>query len=140
MKQLCTICFLCVLVTCRSVDVFEKIRNDTYDDIHQGTYHGSAVYIRDTGDFESFITDTRSRIEDNSDVLPLVTKKFFSTPESLAFRYKFTAHDVQKGLLILRYFARRPEHPLYAGYQIQFVFEAGTKKLVDVYTAEVPLE
>jgi len=131
---------LCVMITCRSVDVFEHIRNDTYDHILRGTYHGSARFIRDGGAFAPLIADFRHRVETNADVLPHIVHRVFSTSVQFAFRYKFTAHDAEKDYLILRYFARIPEHHDFAGYQIQFVFEIPTKKLVGVYTAEVPLE
>lgn len=131
---------LCVMITCRSVDVFERIRNDTYDHIFCGTYHGSALFTRDGGAFASLIVDFRHRVETNADVLSHIVHRSFSTSEQLVFKYKFTAHDAEKRYLILRYFARIPEHHLFAGYQIQFVFEIPTKKLIEVYTAEVPLE
>ena len=131
---------LCVIITCRSIDVFEHIRNDTYEYIFRGTYHGSGLFIRDGGAFASLIADFRHRVETNADVLPHIVHRVFSTSVQFAFRYKFTAHDAEKDYLILRYFARIPEHHDFAGYQIQFVFEIPTKKLVGVYTAEVPLE
>jgi len=129
-----------MMLMCKSTDVFEHIRNDTYDHIIRGTYEGSAQYIRDGGAFASLIADFRHRVETNTDVLPHIVHTFFPIAEQLTFRYKFTAHDAEAQCLVLRYFARIPEHRLFAGYQIQFVFDIPTEQLIGVYTAEVPLE
>jgi hypothetical protein len=140
MERMYIVTLVCAMIMCANIDVFERIRNDTYDQIFRGTYQGSALYVRDGGAFASLISDFRHRIETNDDVLPHIVHTVFSTSEQLDFRYKFTAHDADTEYLVLRYFARIPEHDLFAGYQIQFVFEIPTEKLIRIYTAEVPLE
>ena len=91
-----------------------------------------------TYDHES-TRNLRQDIEKNKDVLDLINQRFFAIPHK-PYRYKFTALDEETNYLVLRYFARIGEHPLYAGYQIQFVFDPQSQTVTRVYTAEVTLE
>lgn len=131
---------LFLLIACKEKDVFQNIRDGDYSMIAQGTYHGHAVFLRDTGEYEDLVTSLWSKIEENSDVLPQITKQFFSVSQELHYRFKLVLIDKEKNYLILRYFARIQEHPLYAGYQIQFVCDIDARHLIKIYTAEVPLE
>lgn len=131
---------LFLLIGCKEKDVFRSIRNDDYSMVAQGTYHGHAVFLRDAGEYEDLVEQLRSQIEENIDVLPLITRKFFSVSHELQYTFKLLLLDRDENYLILRYFARIPEHPLYAGYQIQFVCDVESKRLIKIYTAEVPLE
>lgn len=124
----------------RRVDEFKKMRAGNFDIVQEGTYRGKPVYLGQGGDYEDMVKHLRTNIEKNSDVLPLITKEFFPVSQELSYRFKFVALDREKNYLILRYFARIAEHPLYAGYQIQFVFDIHSKRLVRVFTDEVPLE
>jgi len=131
---------LFLLIACREKDVFRNMREGDFSMVAQGTYHGHAVFLRDAGGYEDVVKELRAKIERNSDVLPLITKKFFSVSQELRYRFKLVLLDKEKNYLIVRYFARIPEHPLYAGYQIQFVCDMDARRLVKIYTAEVPLE
>ncbi|KPJ74560.1 hypothetical protein AMJ52_00125 [candidate division TA06 bacterium DG_78] len=106
----------------------------------KGRYAGNATYLPQLQEFESLIEQFRDEIETQYDALLLISKHFFPTDETLSYRFKFVAHDEEKNYLIIRYFARTMNHPLYAGYQIQFVFDIHSKKLLHIYTDEVALE
>jgi hypothetical protein len=132
--------FCLVIISCRHADEFRKIREGNFEIVEKGTYHGRPQYIGQGGDYEDLVIKLRADIEKNSTLLPSITKKYFSTPYDLFYRFKFVALDKENNYLILRYFARIPEHPLYAGYQIQFVYAITTERLMHIYTSEVPLE
>ncbi len=131
---------LFLLIACKEKDVFRNMREGDYSMVAQGTYHGHAVFLRNTGEYEDLVNGLRSKIEENSDLLPLITKQFFSVPQELHYTFRLVLLDKERNYLILRYFARIPEHPLYAGYQIQFVCDVDAQHLIKIYTAEVPLE
>lgn len=78
-------------------------------------------------------------VDENMDVLNMISDRFHVI-EHMEYRFKYAAFDVESDELVLRYFARIVEHPLYAGYQIQLVFDGGSRRLKRVFAAEVPLE
>ncbi len=129
-----------LVMRCRQKDMFQKIRDGDFSIVAQDTYRGHAIFLRDAGEFENAVAELRAEIEKNMDVLPVVTRKFFSVPQELHYKFKLIMFDKEKDYLILRYFARVTEHPLYAGYQIQFVIDIKTRRIIKIYTAEVPLE
>jgi len=139
MKIIITI-FIFLTATCSRVDEFTKIREGNFEIVEADTYRGTPMYMGQGGEYKDLVKSLRVNIEKNSDVLPLITKEFFPVSEKLLYRFKFAALDREKDYLILRYFARIVNHPIYAGYQIQFVFDIHSKQLVYVFTAEVPLE
>jgi hypothetical protein len=131
---------LSLVMRCRQKDMFQKIRDGDFSIVVQDTYRGHAIFLRDAGEFEDVVVELRTEIEENMDVLPVVTRKFFSVSQELHFKFKLIMFDKEKDYLILRYFARIGEHPLYAGYQIQFVVDRDARRIIKIYTAEVPLE
>lgn len=134
------LCALSLVMGCRQKDVFQKMRDGDFSIVAQDTYRGHAVFLRNAGEFEDVVVELRSEIEKNKDMLPLVTRKFFSVSQELHYKFKLIMFDKEKDYLILRYFARIAEHPLYAGYQIQFVIDIDARRIIKIYTAEVPLE
>jgi hypothetical protein len=116
------------------------MRQGDFDIVSRGTYNGRPKYLPHPGVFEERVTSYRSVIEKNKDILPNITRKFFLVPGRLYYRYKFVSFDLENNALILRYFAPIAGHNLYAGYQIQFVFDVSTDKLLQIFTSEVPLE
>ncbi len=139
-RKIFILIFLFVMIVCSKVDVFKKIRDGNFDIVAKGTYRGHAIFLRQAGEYEHLVNDLRSEIEKNRDVLPMITRKFFFVPQELFYRFKLIMLDNKKNYLLLRYFARVTDHPIYAGYQIQFVFDLESKNLIAIYTAEVPLE
>lgn len=129
-----------VILVCAKRNEFQKIRDGDFDIITKGTYHGTTIFLRQGGEYDRLVNDLRTKIERDRDILPMITRRFFFVSERLIYKFKFAALDEEKNYLILRYFARIMNHPLYAGYQIQFVFLLNTKGLTQIYTAEVPLE
>jgi hypothetical protein len=139
-SYLVTVMVVSFSVTCTKRGIFQDIRRGNFDSVTKGRYAGHASYVPQPQEFERLIAQFRDEIETHIDVLSLISNHFFSTDETLSYRYKFVAHDEEKNYLIVRYFARTMNHPLYAGYQIQFVFEVHSKKLVHIYADEVALE
>ena len=116
------------------------MRTGDFKDVNQGTYHGKPIYLPQPGEYETLVARFRAQIEKNMDLLPVITQRFFSVNEKLNYQYKFTSVDPDSNYLVLRYFARILRHPIYAGYQIQFVYDMPTRQLIRIFTAEVPLE
>jgi hypothetical protein len=134
------IAFLFILFACREVDEFSNLRAGNCDIVIRGRYQGRPIYLPPGSEYEELIRPFRNRIEKNIDVLPMITRKFFFASSKLLYKFKFTSLDREKNLLILRYFARVVNHPIFAGYQIQFVFDIDSKRLIKIFTSEVPLE
>jgi hypothetical protein len=107
--------------------------------VYEGAYRGRLKFLRESSPYHESTKNLRKNIEKNRDVLDLITQRFFTIPHK-PYRYKFTALDEETDYLVLRYFARIGEHPLYAGYQIQFVFDRQSQVVKEIFTAEVPLE
>jgi len=131
---------ICLIITCKKVDEFQKIRDGNFDLVAKGKYEGKLNFLKQGNEYEDIVKVCRTEIEKNSDVLPAISKRYFSISENLFYKFKFVAIDKEKNNLILRYFARIMSHSLYAGYQIQFVLDIDSKKLIHIFTAEVPLE
>lgn len=131
---------LAVLIFCYHANEWHRMRSGNFEMITKGTYCGKPRYLAQAGEYEILVKKFRAEIEKNIDVLVMITKKFFFAPKDLDYQFKFTSLDKEKNYLILRYFARILNHPVYAGYQIQFVFDLNLNKLTEIYTAEVPLE
>jgi len=141
MKAKNIIPFLFLMVVCRENNEFNKLKEGDFAIVVRGTYRGRPIYLGpDNKKYEDLINQLCSKIDKHHDVLPMITRKFFFVPEKLVYKFKFATLDKEKKRLILRYFARVVSHPVWAGYQIQFVFDTTTKKLVQIFTAEVPLE
>lgn len=96
--------------------------------------------MRDGAEYKRVVDGFRSEIEKNRALLLMITKEHYDVSGMLFYKFKFAALDSIRTYLILRYFARIYNHPLLAGYQIQFVFNAESRELVKIYTAEVALE
>lgn len=107
--------------------------------MHEGTYRGRLRFLRESSIYHESTENLRQDIDENKDVLDLISRRFYTIPHK-PYRYKFTALDEESNYLVLRYFARIGEHPLFAGYQIQFVFDPQAQTVTEIYTAEVPLE
>lgn len=127
------------LLSCRKHDALSNIRHGDFSIVCKDTYRGQLRFVGEGKEHKGFVDALRREIERNSDVLDLISERFYTIPY-YAYRFKFAAVDERKNLMVLRYFARIIEHPVYAGYQIQFLFDLESQKLVRVYTSEVPLE
>jgi hypothetical protein len=129
-----------VLCVCGKKNALETVKDGDYSIVEKGTYRGRPVFLRDGGEYKSLVDQFRESIRKHTEVLPGIVNYYFTVYEHLDFKFKFVSLDEEDNVFILRYFARITDHPVFAGYQIQFVFDAGTKGIVKIYTAEVPLE
>ncbi len=103
------------------------------------TYRGHLLFLGDGKEYRETVDYLRGVIKKNFEVLDVISEKFYTMPH-LGYKFKYAALDTENGVMMLRYFARIREHPVYAGYQIQFLFDGDTRVLKGVYTVEVPLE
>ncbi len=133
------ISILCLPVLCKRQDALSRIRTGDFSNVHEGAYRGQLRFLRENSAYHESTENLRQDIEKNMDVLDLISQRFYTIPHK-PYRYKFTALDEETSYLVLRYFARIEEHPLYAGYQIQFIFDPQSQMVKEIYTAEVPLE
>ncbi|MEO0206569.1 MAG: hypothetical protein ABIL22_07850 [candidate division WOR-3 bacterium] len=92
------------------------------------------------GKYEKLVEKYRREIEKNTDLLPLITRQLFDVKEDLIYQYKFTWLDDTNKFLIVRYFAHIYKDPIFAGYQILFVYDTKTNKLLRIFVSDVPLE
>lgn len=125
---------------CSRHDIWTKIRQGDFEIVEKGTYHGRLKYLPRPVGFEKLIEKYRGEIERHIDLLPVMTKRFFVVAEDLNYIYKFTWVDEERDYLVLRYFAPIFYHRFLAGYQIQFVFDTKTDKIVKIFVSGVPLE
>lgn len=135
-----TITLLFLAIGCKEQDVFQKIRHGNFEDVEVGTYHGRTQFIAPNSKYSEMVTELCQKVDKNLTLLPMITRKFFMVTQRLDYKFKYARLDEERGHLILRYFARIFEHPVYAGYQVQLIFDKKTEKLVRVFTVGVPLE
>lgn len=136
---LCAVLLISVLSFCRRYDELSNIRRGDFSIVREGTYHGRLTLLGDGKEYGEQVQDLRNEVEKNPEVLDLISGRYYTIPHK-PYQFKFAALDEDSSLLILRYFARIVEHPIYAGYQIQFVHELDSRRLIEVFTSEVPLE
>uniref|UniRef100_A0A7V0Z705 Uncharacterized protein n=1 Tax=candidate division WOR-3 bacterium TaxID=2052148 RepID=A0A7V0Z705_UNCW3 len=135
-----------LLLTCLSVivcyrsDTWCKIGKGDFEIVEKGDYRGKLIYIPHPGRYEKLVEKYRREIEKNLDLLPLITKQLFTVKEELIFQYKFTWLDDENKFLVLRYFAHIYKDPIYAGYQVLFVYDIKTHKVIKIFVTEIPLE
>lgn len=130
----------CILsMQCAKDDVLSIVRKGDMSKVYRESYRRGLVFLGDGKEYAASVERLRRVIDKNMDVLDLLTERLYTEPH-LGYRFKYAALDDEKGVLVLRYFARIPEHPIYAGYQVQFVFDAESCDLLSIYTSEVPLE
>ncbi|HEX7320522.1 MAG TPA: hypothetical protein VF399_09235 [bacterium] len=127
-------------VACHPVRFWKDLRTGDYTLVEAGTYHGFPRYLQHPGAYEAIVRQCRAQIEKNTDLMPRITGRYFAVTQELRFQYKFTSIDSVSQCLIVRYFARIADDPLYAGYQIQFVYALQQRDFVRVFTSRVPLE
>ena len=132
--------FIFAIMTCRSINELQKIRDGNFALVTKGKYQGRLNYLNPSNEYEKVIETLVETIHKNGDVFPLITHHCFTVAESLSYKFMHCSVDQEKNVLVLRYLARTTDNPLYAGYQIQFVFDIDSKTLVQTFMAQVPLE
>jgi hypothetical protein len=136
---ICTVLLSLALMFCQKRDDLSRIKRGDFSLVTEGSYHGRLYFLGDGGELIQSVRDLRGIVERDFDVLDLISNRFYEMPH-FGYRFKYAAVDTATGLIMLRYFARIGEHPVYAGYEIQFLFDTESQKLKMVYTDEVPLE
>ncbi len=131
---------LVVVLTCSHSDIWYQLRQNNFDIVERGSYRGTLKYMPHPGRYEKFVMSYRKEIEKNLDLLPFITKQLFFVDEELFYQYKFTWLDEDNNILVLRYFAPIYNHPIYAGYQMLFVYDMRKNRLLRILVSEVPLE
>lgn len=132
--------FILFSMVCQTYHPLERIKQGDYSVVVMGKYRGTAIFLRDGAQYKNIIDRIRDEIEKDSHLFPEITRHHYDIPELLVYRFKFAAIDTVEDNFILRYFARIYNHPILAGYQIQFVFDTESLRLVHIYTKEVGLE
>ncbi|MEO0137564.1 MAG: hypothetical protein ABIL39_07945 [candidate division WOR-3 bacterium] len=127
-------------VFCSHPDIWQKIRQGNFESVERGDYRGTLIYMPHPGKYERLVERYRREIERNIDLLPWITKHFFDIKEDLIYQYKFTWLDEGHKFLVLRYFAHIYKDPIYAGYQMLFVYDTRSHKLIKICVTNVPLE
>ena len=124
---------------CGKRDILSNVRAGDFSIVCEDTYHGTVRLLREGSAYHDVIEDLRADIERDITLLDTITKRF-SAISHKQYQFKYAAVDEESNLLLLRYFARIVEHPIYAGHQIQFVFDIDSRKLQKIFVSEVPLE
>jgi len=126
--------------SCRRNSEFSTIRAGDLGIVNKGTYRGRLKFLGAGGAYKSLVDSLRGDVEkDEMVLLDVISDEYYTLPH-YAYEYKYAASDETMDQLVLRYFARIAEHPIYAGYQIQLVFSLSSGRLLKVFTCEVPLE
>lgn len=119
----------------------EQLHNGNYSMVKIGKYLHTTRTTRHPGEWDELITELRRKIEENIELLPIVTVHFFPDEKSgLRFKYKFSSVDEERKKLILRYFAPIAFPRVLAGYQCQFVVDLKKNELEQILLSEIPLE
>jgi hypothetical protein len=127
-------------VSCRRKSELSRIRAGDFSIVYEDTYRGQLKFLGRGREYEGLVQTLRAEIEKDGKVSLDIISDRFHTIAHEEYEFKFFALDEINDCLLLRYFARIVEHPIYAGYQIQFVFSRTSHKLLKVFTSEVPLE
>lgn len=127
-------------LTCHTYNSFKSLEQGDFSLVFSGRYKEATTFLRDGAEYKSVVDGLRTEIEKNLFLLSKITKEHYDVSGTLVYKFKFAALDSVSNYLILRYFTRIYNHPLLAGYQVQLVFDAESRELVRIYTAEVPLE
>ncbi|MBE0432743.1 hypothetical protein IBX73_04665 [candidate division WOR-3 bacterium] len=125
--------------SCSRACGLRAIRSGDFSIVQRGSYRGWLTMVTEGMEQVEAAERLRAMVDKNIEVLNMISDRFHVI-EHVGYRFKYAALDVESNELVLRYFTRIVEHPLYAGYQIQLVFDGGSRRLKGVYTAEVPLE
>lgn len=143
MKTRLALFFIAIVIAahmfCKRQDGLSKIHAGDFSIVYRGKYHGRLRFLGEGREYRELVEGLRAYVEKNMSVLSSISERFYTIPHK-DYRFKFAALDETSDYLVLRYFARIDEHPLYAGYQIQFVFALPSRSLMKVFTSEVPLE
>ncbi len=128
------------VLSCRRNPGLNRIRAGDLSIVYKDTYRGRLEFLGPGREYESLVNRLRGEIEkDGMCLLNVISGEYYTIPH-YAYEFKYAACDEANDHLVLRYFARIGEHPLYAGYQIQFVFSLVSGNLLKIFTSEVPLE
>ncbi len=127
-------------LACHTHNSFKSLEQGDFSLVFSGKYKEATILLRDGAEYKSVVDGLRTEIEKNPFLLSRITKEHYDVSGTLVYKFKFAALDSVSNYLILRYFARIYNHPLLAGYQVQLVFDAESRELVRIYTAEVSLE
>ncbi|UCC11251.1 MAG: hypothetical protein JSW02_07805 [candidate division WOR-3 bacterium] len=125
---------------CSRKTLLQKIDEGDLSSVYQGRYTGTTRFLRDGAEYKETVDMIRREIEAHEDLLMVMTGKYFPVDRLRTYKFKFAMVDETQGELILRYFARLPDHPVFAGCQLQFVYDLDAKQLTKIFTSEVPLE
>lgn len=127
-------------IGCGRKTLMQRIDDGDLSSVYQGRYRGTTRFLRDGAEYKDIVDVIRAEIEAHEDLLLIMTEKYFPIDELMAYKFKFVLVDETQGELILRYFARLPDHPVFAGCQLQFVYDLDSRQLTKIFTSEVPLE
>jgi len=130
---------IAAVLLCTKRDEFDLLHGGDFSIVQKGSYRGHLLFLGDGREHRETVEYLRGVIEQNFEVLDLISKRFY-TMHHLGYKFKYAALDAKAGIMMLRYFARIREHPVFAGYQIQFLFDSRSRRLKSIYTEEVPLE
>lgn len=143
MRKYITVIFgilpLLTSISCRKRDGLDLLRAGDFSVVIKGSYRGNLLFLGDGRAHRETVDYLRELIEIDFEILDVISDRFYTMPH-LGYKFKYAALDTESDAVVLRYFARIMEHPIFAGYQIQFVFHNASRRLKAVYTEEVPLE
>jgi hypothetical protein len=132
--------YACMLsMCCSKPDVLSSVRKGDMSMVYGESYRGRLLFLGEGKEYAGAVERLRRTIDKNIDVLDTLTERLFTEPH-LGYRFKYAALDADNDILLLRYFARIREHTLYAGYQVQLLFDAESFDLLRLHISEVPLE
>jgi hypothetical protein len=138
--MLCGSLLICLsFFYCTKSNVLSNVRAGDFSIVYEDNYRGTLRLLREGGDYHEIIGELRTDIEKDMTVLDTITARSSAIPHK-QYKFKYAAVDKDANFLVLRYFARIVEHPVYAGHQIQFVFDITTWKIQKIFVSEVPLE
>ncbi len=126
------------------VDWLGKLETGDYSSVKVGRYPHRTEILKPTNEHQATVSRLREVIELDPELMNRMAEHFYPGGEgglaNLSFRFQFPGIDEENERLILRYFGPIPDPFIYAGYQVQFVFELPPRCLEKIYIEQLPLE
>jgi hypothetical protein len=131
---------LLLVLACGSHSLVRNVSANDFALVREGRYKGNVRVVNDDPQLKQLTEGWRRQIEADPTFLRDIADRFFSLPDTTAFRFMYVGEDSVARRVILRYFGFAPKPFIIAGWQVQFVFDLSGRSLRAVYAEEVPLE
>lgn len=146
MRTLRLVLLFPVLLGCLAsrFDWLKALEAGDYSSVEAGRYPHRTEILASASEHGKAVDELRKAIGRDPKTMNRIAEHFFPQGEgdlsNLRFRWQFAGTDDQNSRLVLRYFAAIQQPFIFAGYQVQFVFQLPGQTFEKVYIDQLPLE